>query len=341
MGIVGLENKMATMDAPAAPETPSKPERIPEGAPPRREPKVEPQEPKEGEIPTGKIPGQGGDGIPTPDSDVKDALKQAAEKFEFDFTVDGQTVKKEFTRDQLKAQIQKSLAADKRLNDYARMQQREQQLLWLAQNRPDVFMTQFGIDPDQWAHDRILKRIERENMTPEQRKALENEERLRQIEEENKRLKYEHEQRMIQERVNIAKENYTREINTALSDAKLPNNMWTQKRVIHYLQEAYGKMGIKLPAKDVIPLVKEDYINEQRSLLSNMDPDAIVETVGDDVRRKLREFELKLVQQKEMERQQKGRDYKPRAATPKQDGPKLRTMDDFRRHNAEIKGEKY
>jgi hypothetical protein len=56
--------------------------------------------------------------------------------------------------------------------------------------------------------------------------------------------------------------------------------------------------GVNLRAKDVVDLVKQDYINEQKSLYSNLDGDTLLQLLGPDIANKIRKYDIGRVKAK-------------------------------------------
>lgn len=143
-----------------------------------------------------------------------------------------------------------------------------------------------GLDFDKIATDRLAKRIEREQMSPEQRELADARAELARRREADQAVEREREEAAAAE----LRETYRQQVETEISDAvkasDLPHTRFVVKKVVHYLTEGL-KRGYKLSAADVLPLVRNDMVEEQRDLFKNLDGEALEKMLGEDIADKL------------------------------------------------------
>ena len=297
---------------------------------------IDPKPPEGGEtkdIPTGAEgqPEGGGDG-----SDVKDVIAGAAESAaqKFEFIIDGKPVTKEYTPDQIKQMLQKAEGADRRFSDAARIDRMNQELLWMAKNAPEKLLSHpaIGIDPHQWAENLLYEKIKLEQMDPKDRELMETQNKLKASEATKQEIQRKVQAEQIQRAVEYEKSNHSRDISDSLKSAGLPVNNYTIKRTAHYMLEGMS-MNLKVSAKDILPLVLEDYKSEQSALFNQSDPDALAAILGEDNLKKIRTYEMKRIKadpnKRPVKRETSMRDIKP--------GPKKMSMEEFREYNEKQK----
>jgi len=285
-------------------------------------------EPKAPEI---KAPEGGGEG-----GAVKDVIAAAAENAaqKFEFVIDGKPVTREYTPAQVKQMLQKAEGADKRFSDSARVERMNQELLWLAKNAPEKLLSHpaIGVDPYAWSEDFLYKKIQLEQMDPKERELMETQTKLKASEEQKQQIERQVQAEKVQKAVEYERANHSRDIAETLKGAGLPANNYTIKRTAHYMLEGMN-MNLKVAAKDVLPLVLEDYKSEQSALFNQSDPEALAAILGEDGLKKIRDYEMKRIKvdpnKPKVKRETSMRDIKP--------GPKKMSMEEFRDHNEKIK----
>ncbi len=165
------------------------------------------------------------------------------------------------------------------------MRKEAEQVLQFAKQNPEEFFKKTGLSARQWAEEFLLKELQTEAMSPEQRKARENEEKLRGYETEKKqneeRARNEQMAKLEQEHM----KSYDMMFTQALTESGLPRTAFTVKRMAE-LQLINIKNKYELSASQLAKLVREDYSNEQKSLLTSLDGDQLMEFLGPDAVKK-------------------------------------------------------
>src|SRR6202043_3515109 len=107
----------------------------------------------------------------------------AAEIRKLKLKIDGGEV--EMPEGEVIALAQQGKSAGKRYQEAADLRRQAEEILKAADD-PTAFLTKKGKDVRKWAEEFLMGELKREAMSPEQRKALENEGKLKQFEDEKK-----------------------------------------------------------------------------------------------------------------------------------------------------------
>lgn len=272
-----------TTAAPAAPKTPAAPGDKPGGAAP--DPKAgAATPPAPGATPAGAKPGEAAA------KPAESAIDKAMRKYKL--KIDGQEIEKEFSDEQIQANLQKALAADKRMEEHHKMRMSMEQFLDALKKDPVAVLQHpmLGHDFRKLAEEYLWKIIEDQNLDPKERELRQTREELRKRDEvEKTRVEKENQTRQAELRKSYSQE-YEKDIMSALEASGLPKTPHTVKRIAHYLHEGLV-LGRNLKAADVVPLVQEDYQNEIKHILGATNGD-ILSLVGEEVARKIREADL-------------------------------------------------
>jgi hypothetical protein len=203
--------------------------------------------------------------------------------------VDGKEL--ELPESEVISRAAKASAADKRFQEAAQTRKQAEEIIKFAKDNPTEFFKRTGMNAREWAEQYLLQEIQREQMTPEQKKAWENEQKLRQYEESEKQAKAraKAEQDAALERHHA--EQYDQFFVKALSEVGLPRTPYTVSRMAQ-LEMVNLKKGLKLLPSQLATIVREDYIAEQKALFGSMEGDALMEILGKDNVKKLSKAQL-------------------------------------------------
>lgn len=216
---------------------------------------------------------------------LADILKDHKEKI----LEDGQEV--EVPWEEVKKGYQARKVSAKRFEEAARVMKNAQRFIQMLKQDPAQVLPHLGIDVDEWVKQRMLKRIELANMTPEEKKHHETMEKLKAMEAEKKeREEAETAAKEAELRKHFDTE-YTKDIVGALENAGLPRTPHTIKRIAYYLHQGVVR-GIKLTAQQVAPLVKADYQREMQELFGAVPEKELLNIVGEDFAGKVRKVDL-------------------------------------------------
>lgn len=222
----------------------------------------------------------------------------------------------------MKRHLQMSKAASKRMQEASLTKKQAQDFVQMLQEDPmRVFSDPRIMGEEKFralAEKYLTKKIQEQSLTPEQRKRIEMEEKLRGYEEGEKNQKAEAEQKQIQQLEQHYAQEYQKTIVTALQSSNLPKNPFTVKRMAELMSKNI-KHGLELEPNQLAQLVKEDYQKELVSLIGGSDPDQIISMFGEEMTNKIRKADLaKLKASQSTPGQPKKATGQSSAAAPKQ-----------------------
>lgn len=189
------------------------------------------------------------------------------------------------------ALAQRGKVADQRFQEAATTRKQAEEIISFAKNNPTEFFKKTGMNARQWAENYLIEELKREQMTPAERKAAENELKLKEYEDDRKRQeakRLEDEKQAAQEK---HMQNYDKLFVEALSQSGLPKTAYTIKRMAE-LQLVNLKKKLNLTADQLAKVVREDYIAEQKLLFSALDGDQLIEMFGPDLVKKLSKAQI-------------------------------------------------
>lgn len=259
------------------------------------------------------------------------------EKRKLKIKIDGMEEEIEMDDDQLRREVQRARAADKRFQAASEMNKRATELFEKMKN-PDGLIEaikSLGYDPQQLAEGYLYDRLQYEAMTPEQKmiRELQEEKRLRDI--KDKQMMQTQEQAKTKEVTDRLAKEIQADIMASLQSGGLPptpDNIW---RMGHKMR-AHLERGIDLPAKDAAALVMEDLRKEWRSTAKGMPADKLVEMFGQEIADNIRKHDLSKIKNPIPE-------SRPRKEPPRMDNEPHRhykTQDEFDKHMALIRAGK-
>ncbi len=203
---------------------------------------------------------------------------------------------KEVSIDELKAHYQKLESANQKFAEASQLRKQSEQLINVLKSSPLEVLEKLGLDVDQIAEERLLKRLEFDSMSPEQQEAYLAKEKLRTYEQlEQERQAQEQYQKAEQLKTHY-KQDFERQIIQAIEENELPRDSNTAKKIIDYMSRVIQNK-IPLTIQDIIPMVKEDLAREEREFLDRYkkrDLDTLLAHLGDDT--------VKAIQKKAVEK---------------------------------------
>lgn len=203
--------------------------------------------------------------------------------------VDGQEM--ELPESEIIALAQQGKSANKRFQEAAAAKREAEQVVNFLKSNPKEAFKKLGIDVRKFSEDTLLEFIQQEQMSPEQRKAHENEQELNKYRESEKSLKA---QREAQERETLEKhhhDNYEKIFIQALTESGLPKTPYTVMRMAQ-LEAVNVSKKLSLTPSQLAKVVREDYINEQKALYGAADGETLLELLGKDAVKKLSKAQL-------------------------------------------------
>lgn len=235
----------------------------------------------------------------------QDAPKPDGSKRKYKLKVDGQEFEEEIDlsdEEAIKRHLQMSKAAQKRMSEAAKARREAEQFIHTLKTNPRKVLTDpnLGVDFRKLAEEYLAEQLEAEMLTPEQRRLREVEAKLREREEQDKaRAEEEQAKQLEQLRAQYAQD-YDKTISEALQTEGLPKTPKTVKRMAELMYKNLD-MGLELEPKQLVSIVREDYINEIKELFSSADGETLLKLLGDDVAKKIRKTDLARLKTKPLE----------------------------------------
>lgn len=246
-------------------------------------------------------PDRGSPGTPSKAPQGSDPSAQPAKSSSapelFDVKVDGKIVK--MTRDELIQHASMGHAADRRFKEAAAMRKqaeavigklRDPKSVITALQDPALGLTKEQIR-EQFEEWYAREFIEPEQLTPEQRKLREAEERLKRYEEMEKQQEEQKRKEHLESLTAKAREEIQAQIMEALETSDLPKTNFTIRRLAYWMERNRAN-GFDAPTSLLVSQVKNEFNSTLRDMVAQSDGDVLIKILGDDVIQKLRKYDL-------------------------------------------------
>lgn len=209
----------------------------------------------------------------------------------------------EVDEDELVRGYQTRKAADEKFREAAMARKQAEEFISLLKNEEEVFnvLAKLGYDPKDLSEKYLVKQLEEELLSPEEKELRDYKRKLAQYEAEKKAEQERIEQEQRLELINKFTNDYQTQIIDALETSGLPKTQHTVKRMSYYMHQALQR-GYDLTAKDVVHLVREDYIQEQKALFGNLDGEKLVELLGKETADKIRKHGISKIKKVSQEK---------------------------------------
>jgi hypothetical protein len=194
---------------------------------------------------------------------------------------------------------QLSKASQAKMQEAAQIKQQATEAIKLMKTNPKLAATHLGIDILKLAKEIMNEDIQEKLLTPEQKKIRDDQKRLKEYEARDKAQKEAADAAEATKLEQHYANDYSNKIITALETIGLPHvgpaGAFVVKRMTSYMLAAM-KNGVELDPKDVAPMVKQDYIEEQKALLGGMDDENLISFLGDEFTGRISKAQLKKLQ---------------------------------------------
>lgn len=222
---------------------------------------------------------------PTPKSITEAAIKKYKVK------IDG--AESEVDEQELIRGYQLRKVSDSRLQEAMQARKQSEEFVRLLKDNPIQLLSdpRIGVDIKKLAEDFLLEEIKKEQMSPDQRELSEAKKKLQKYEQWQKQQEEEQIKQKDAQLVEHYQKSYQTEIIDALETSGLPKTQATVNRMIYYMSQALQN-GYEMGAKDVVDIVKKDYMQETKDLYANMPEDKLYELLGDDLAKKVVKADL-------------------------------------------------
>ena len=192
-------------------------------------------------------------------------------------------------RDWMTKNLQMSKVAQKRMGEKAQLENEVRDFLTQLKNDPKKLLSNstYGVDLKKLAAQMIEQEIANAAKSPEQlaKEALEQE--LNELKEARKRDKAENESRESQRATEIAYEHYDTQMTQTLEKSDLPKSPYVIKKMADYMLMGL-KEGLDVTPEDVLPLVREEILEDIRQMAQAMPLETIEKLFGGDILTKIR-----------------------------------------------------
>jgi len=174
-------------------------------------------------------------------------------------------------------------AADLRKKDMQRSGELEEFLNTLKSN-PEAILNQMGIDVNDFAEGIMNKEVEKMQMTDEERKILELEEKLREVREAEEKTKKAAEEKEQEDLRNKYAAEYEKNLMEAIDEHGLPNSPYIMGKMVNLVATAQQN-GLDLDFKDVAGMVKEEHQADLNARISGLSADDLISMLSDEARK--------------------------------------------------------
>jgi hypothetical protein len=196
---------------------------------------------------------------------------------------------------ELVRRAQLGFGAEKKIQDAAKVMKEWNQMVSLLKDPKrafDIFKhPSIGLDPMKVAEELIFEKIKMEQLTPEQREALEWKQKAMTLEEEKKAAETEAQKLQAAKMEEHFSKEYETKIISTLEKAGLPKSRTTVARMAQYMLAGL-EQGVQLAPEDVVDLVRKKYMEDIQGLFGGLDGEKLLEMIGEDVAKKIRTFDL-------------------------------------------------
>jgi hypothetical protein len=187
-------------------------------------------------------------------------------------------------------------AANKAMQEGLKSKKQAEEFISMLKDEGRLFevLEKIGHNPRSLAEKYLAAQIEEELMDPREKE-------LKYTKAENEAFKKKEadaikraEDEKIKEISSKYAKEYTESFTTALEGEKLPAKKETIQEMAKYIKRA-TEIGFKMTAQEAAKLVKEDIITRQKSLVGDLDGDALINYFGEDVANKIRKWDTSRV----------------------------------------------
>lgn len=227
---------------------------------------------------------------PTPSQKKKFLLKVDGEEFEEEFDLSDE--------EGLRRELQMSRAAKKRMAEANEAKRKAYELMKKFDENPEELLSRLGEKGHEIAEKLILKKIQDQMLTPEQKEMMA-------LKAENEGFKKEKEtakqasERQAAEKMEF---DYAQKFQATIIDAVnksgLPKSPEMVKRMAGLLKKNL-EYGLELTPEDLVAEVKKDIVTMIKSIVGDSDGDHLINLFGNDVANKIRKADIKKLQEKQ------------------------------------------
>lgn len=195
-------------------------------------------------------------------------------------------------------QLQRSKAFDKRASEYNQLESEVKEFVEGLRKNPRKYLSDpsVGVDIKKLAAEIIEEEISNSQKSPEQleKEKLENE--LKAMKDEREKEKEEFRKKEFERLEQQAFERYDTLMTKALESTDLPKSPYIVKKMADYMLMGL-QQGVDVTPEDVIPLVRDEMMNDLKEMFAVMPEDVIENLVGKDVLNRIRKKKVAAARQ--------------------------------------------
>lgn len=217
------------------------------------------------------------------------------------YKADGEDFEEELDDQEIASRLSLAKAAHKRMSESSTQKKQMQQFLETLKKDPMAIFSDDRIMGNQkfkeLAEQFLIKQLEDEALSPEEKQHRERDRRLKEYEEKEAKQKEAEQVQKNKQLEERHRKQYEATIVEALKASSLPKNLFTVSRMASLMQKNL-KHGLDLTPQQLSQLVREDYQKEIKSLIGSSEPEAILSMLGQEVSDKIRKHDLSKFQPK-------------------------------------------
>lgn len=189
--------------------------------------------------------------------------------------------------------LQMSKAAMKRMQEAAITQQRAEKFIEMLQKDPGAVLSnpKLGVDVRKFAEEYLMKQLQEEMLTPEQKRIRDADEIIRERDEQVAKTKQDAEQAQIQKLQDHYAKDYETKIMTALQGESIPKTPKTVHRMAELMKKNL-QHGLDLEPAQIAQMVKDEYLSEFKEVIGAIDGETLLKIFGEDTSNKIRKADL-------------------------------------------------
>lgn len=246
--------------------------------------------------------------------------------------IDGEEL--EVTEEELLKGYQTSKAAQKRFHEGAQMRQQALELIELAKKDPRKLLTHpdINVDVKAFAEQLLTEYMEEQMLSPEEKELRATKKKLQEYEDAKRKQEEELEQQRVAELTKKYEEDIYKQIVGVLETTNVPKTNQTVRRAAYYMWVA-NNQGYTLSNEQLGQLVRDDYINDIKSLFGAANEETLISLLGDDITNKAVKAHLAKV--KKAQPQPKKQEIQPSTQPKKEGKPSKMSPDEWKKKNEE------
>lgn len=209
-------------------------------------------------------------------------------------TIDGKEIEYDISdRERLANDLQLAHGSDKRFKEAKKLRGQALDLINKILENPEEILTNEalkarGFDFRDVAERYLYKQLQLEQMSDSERRAYENEQRIKKYEEQETLSKKQIEEQKINTLKEQYRESYQQQFISAVESTKLPKAPWVFSRMAEHMKTAIRKGYKDVTPLDVAPLVKQEWLEANRATLANVSDEELSEVLPKEMAERIR-----------------------------------------------------